>query len=62
MRPSVVTKKVAPRKRKTGGRLTAEQKYAQLKRHTENAGMKVEEVNGRIVVRDVRSKSSRKVR
>jgi hypothetical protein len=32
-------------------KLTAAQKYAQLKKHTENAGMKVEEVDGKIVVR-----------
>jgi hypothetical protein len=31
-------------------KLTVEQKYNQLKRHTENAGMKVAEVDGKIVV------------
>lgn len=31
-------------------RLTAAEKYRQLKAHTERAGMKVEEKNGRIVV------------
>lgn len=37
---------VAPKKR-----LTAAEKYRQLKRQTENAGMKVEEVDGKIVVK-----------
>jgi hypothetical protein len=32
-------------------KLTAAQKYAQLKAQTEKAGMKVEEVDGKIVVR-----------
>jgi hypothetical protein len=32
-------------------KLTATQKYAQLKAQTEAAGMKVEEVDGKIVVR-----------
>lgn len=31
-------------------KLTVEQKYNQLKRHTENAGMKVTEKDGKIVV------------
>jgi hypothetical protein len=31
--------------------LTAAQKYAQLKAQTERAGMKVEEIDGKIVVR-----------
>ena len=31
-------------------KLTDAQKYNQLKRHTENAGMKVTEENGKIVV------------
>lgn len=31
-------------------RLTVTEKYRQLKAHTERAGMKVEEKNGRIVV------------
>jgi hypothetical protein len=31
-------------------RLTAAQKYSQLKRQTESAGMKVSEKNGKIVV------------
>jgi hypothetical protein len=31
-------------------RLTDAEKYAQLKRHTENAGMTVREVEGKIVV------------
>lgn len=32
-------------------KLTAAEKYRQLKEHTERAGMKVEEVDGKIVVR-----------
>ena len=32
-------------------KLTAAQKYAQLKAQTERAGMKVDEVDGKIVVR-----------
>jgi hypothetical protein len=32
-------------------KLTPSEKYQQLKKHTENAGMKVEEVNGKIVVK-----------
>lgn len=32
-------------------KLTAAQKYAQLKAQTEAAGMKVEEVDGKIIVR-----------
>ena len=31
-------------------KLTPSEKYQQLKKHTENAGMKVEEKNGKIVV------------
>lgn len=31
-------------------KLTDIEKYRQLKKHTENAGMKVEEKNGKIVV------------
>ena len=31
-------------------KLTVEQKYNQLKKQTENAGMKVKEVDGKIVV------------
>ena len=31
-------------------KLTIAEKYQQLKRHTENAGMKVEEKDGKIVV------------
>ena len=34
----------------TKKKLTVAQKYNQLKRHTENAGMKVTEVDGKIVV------------
>jgi hypothetical protein len=40
----MAAKKPAPK------RLTVAQKYSQLKRHTENAGMKVTERNGKIVV------------
>jgi hypothetical protein len=36
--------------KRTTSRLTAAQKYSQLKKHTEDAGMKVTERNGRIVV------------
>jgi len=32
-------------------KLSCSQKYSQLKRHTENAGMTVKEVDGRIVVK-----------
>ena len=40
-------------------RMTAAQKYAALKRQTEQAGMSVREVNGRLVVgrRNVKRKS-----
>ena len=38
-------KEVMPKKR-----LTSAQKYSQLKRQTESAGMKVSEKNGKIVV------------
>jgi len=31
-------------------KLTTEQKYKQLKKQTENAGMKVKEVDGKIIV------------
>jgi hypothetical protein len=31
-------------------KLTVAQKYSQLKRHTENAGMKVTEKDGKIIV------------
>lgn len=34
--------------------LTVAEKYAQLKKHTENAGMKVTEKNGKIVVEKVK--------
>jgi len=44
----VAVKKAAPK------RLTVAQKYSQLKRHTEDAGMKVTERNGRIVVTKTR--------
>ena len=37
-------------------KLTPSEKYQQLKKHTENAGMKVEEVNGKIVVTKKRKK------
>jgi hypothetical protein len=37
-------------KKATSKRLTVAQKYSQLKRHTEDAGMKVTERNGKIVV------------
>lgn len=33
-------------------KLTPSQKYRQLKRHTENAGMSVREVDGKIVVKE----------
>ena len=32
-------------------KLSCSQKYSQLKRHTENAGMTVKEVDGKIVVK-----------
>jgi hypothetical protein len=32
------------------GGLSYQEKYEQLKKHTEDAGMRVEEVNGKIVV------------
>ena len=35
-------------------KLTYKEKYMQLKEHTEDAGMKVTEKNGKIVVTDVR--------
>lgn len=35
-------------------KLTPSEKYQQLKKHTENAGMKVEEVNGKIVVTKIK--------
>ena len=34
--------------------LSYKEKYEQLKKHTEDAGMTVEEVNGKIVVRRVK--------
>jgi len=37
-------------------KLTPSEKYQQLKKHTENAGMKVEEVNGKIVVTKIKKK------
>jgi hypothetical protein len=36
--------------KKAKPKLTVEQKYRQLKRHTENAGMTVKEEDGKIVV------------
>jgi hypothetical protein len=41
-------------------KLTYAQKYAQLKAHTEEAGMVVREVNGKIVVEDKRRKTAKK--
>lgn len=41
-------------------KLTVEEKYRQLKRHTENAGMKVEEKDGKIVVTRKRGTSNGK--
>lgn len=36
------------------GKLTVTEKYQQLKKHTENAGMKVIEKNGKIIVEKVK--------
>lgn len=41
-------------------KLTAEEKYRQLKKHTEDAGMKVEEKDGKIVVTRVRGSTNGK--
>jgi hypothetical protein len=41
-------------KTKGKGKLSYQEKYEQLKKHTEDAGMTVEEVNGKIVVRRVK--------
>lgn len=49
----VIAKKVKPK-------LTAEQKYSQLKRHTENAGMTVREEDGKIVVSQKAKTSKRR--
>ena len=40
-------------------KLTAAEKYRQLKAQTESAGMTVEEVDGRIVVKDKAGSGSR---
>lgn len=37
-------------------KLTVTEKYRQLKKHTEDAGMKVEEKDGKIVVSKVKGK------
>ena len=37
-------------------KLTLSEKYKQLKKHTENAGMKVVEKDGKIIVRKKRKK------
>ena len=40
--------------KKESGKLSDKEKYEQLKKHTENAGMKVEEKNGKIIVTRVK--------
>jgi len=37
-------------------KLTCKQRYSQLKKHTENAGMKVKEEDGKIIVTRKRKK------